>query len=93
MKGNFMKKVIHTYSERVTNPNLQLIDFSLLASNRLLYQVKVIEEYWLDSNFRNEVNIKLKRDIIFKNQFIKYFPDLYQEILNSNEIKKNHLSK
>ena len=88
-----MKKVIHTFSERMANPSLQLIDFSLFVTDQYLCKRKVTEAFWFNDNFRREVKNKLNMDPLFKKKFEKYLPELYQEISNIEEKKENHLSK
>lgn len=79
--------------ERVQSPHLELINFSLLDSNKFLYTTMITEKFWLDSSFRLDVKRKIKNDVIFRKKFIEYFPELYQEISNNLETKQNHLSK
>ncbi|MDD2207972.1 MAG: hypothetical protein PHG03_00350 [Bacilli bacterium] len=88
-----MKKITHSFMERVQSPHLELINFSLLDSNKFLYTTMITEKFWLDSSFRLDVKRKIKNDVIFRKKFIEYFPELYQEISNNLETKQNHLSK
>ena len=57
--------------ERVQSPHLELINFSLLDSNKFLYTTMITEKFWLDSSFRLDVKRKIKNDVIFRKKFIE----------------------
>lgn len=75
-----MKKVINSYEDRLRNPFLELIDFSVFMSDPYLAKMKVQEAYMLNDGFRMQVREKLISDIIFRKKFEKYLPELYKKI-------------
>ena len=96
-----MAKVIHSFSERLSNPHLELINFEYVLSNKYLATIQITEAYLTNSNsFATNLRQELRVNYTFKRKFMKHFPKLYAEIEKDIENnlwfkkdKKNHLRK